>query len=821
MTRCQHRYLRLFGLLISGTGLLYSCGGGGAPPPSSFTIGGTVSGLAGGGQVVLLDNGADTLTVTANGMFTFPTPLMNAAAYAVTVKTAPASQICTVGSGSGTVASAAITDVTVSCAASYTIGGVITGLSSGDQVILLDNGADGLTVTANGAFSFSTALLGAAAYAVTVGTAPAGETCTVSNGSGTVASANVTNAIVTCAATLISGSNILLELGHTQGITNLQISATRLVSEDQSGHWVLWNAATDALVASGNAGCLSSRCGTLSEPVAAVALAGQTLVIETAGGLEISAAADGHVVVTIPGPISWWTLASDGSYIDTGSPTALQAWSPSGQRLYSVSGDYTSAIAYAAPGQIQVALGPAGTNVIQTVATATGTATTGPTFQGTFNEWFVDGSHFQAVAGTTVYTYLNTSVQADLTSLPSINDLGGQGNWFWSEDSTPTTVNVYAVGSSAAPTATYPGNDPMASGTTLAIPAQSSLPQFTQVDLSGTTLTSTVVPLPGFSGLAYAATSPTQWFLGGGYGVVFDGTSSVTAPKFVALGAAFSIAGGGGVAAIATASGQIFTVNPQSGLVQTTLDFLSSGLAMSTDGTVLAALSAEYTTNPAWPPVLQIYSLPSGALTQSFGGSGSSTAIVGYSLAGSGTVIAQVTAPVGGSVNPTLQQVTDLATSAVIWSSVTYLTPVLFSPDGTIFAAPTSIGDTSSANIYSNGQLTGAVTNQAVGWIDDGQLLVDNFTLNAGCSCLKYTGSTIYSPTGAVLATPALPALSSIQMVTANTVYSPQFNAIYSLTTGAAKWTGTPPPANLPPIGAVAGTYAVVVFGTQVVAEPY
>jgi hypothetical protein len=108
-----------------------------------------------------------------------------------------------------------------------------------------------------------------------------------------------------------------------------------------------------------------------------------------------------------------------------------------------------------------------------------------------------------------------------------------------------------------------------------------------------------------------------------------------------------------------------------------------------------------------------------------------------------------------------------------------------------------------------------------VGWIDNGRLLVDNFTPTSNSPLLQYSGSTIYSPTGTVLASPALPALSSIQTVTANTVYSPEFNAIYSLTTGAATWTGTPPPANLQPIGAIAGAYAVVIFGTQVVAEPY
>ena len=55
-------------------------------------------------------------------------------------------------------------------------------------------------MTANGSFAFATQLAGGAAYAVTVQANPSGQTCTVSNGSGTVGSANVTNVAVSCAA---------------------------------------------------------------------------------------------------------------------------------------------------------------------------------------------------------------------------------------------------------------------------------------------------------------------------------------------------------------------------------------------------------------------------------------------------------------------------------------------------------------------------------------------------------------------------------------------------------------------------------------------
>src|SRR5579863_754951 len=101
------RFLGWCGLSLIGTSALCACGdGGGAPAPSSFTIGGSIVGLGKGDQVVLLDNGGDSLTVTANGTFTFATALMSSTAYAVTVKTVSAGQTCTVAKGSGTVSSA-------------------------------------------------------------------------------------------------------------------------------------------------------------------------------------------------------------------------------------------------------------------------------------------------------------------------------------------------------------------------------------------------------------------------------------------------------------------------------------------------------------------------------------------------------------------------------------------------------------------------------------------------------------------------------------------------------------------------------------------
>jgi hypothetical protein len=90
---------------------------------------------------------------------------------------------------------------TITPSAKFTIGGKVSGLEASDSVVLLDNGGNALTVAANGGFTFTTPLASGAAYAVTVGTEPKGESCTVGSGSGKVGSADITSVTVSCAAT--------------------------------------------------------------------------------------------------------------------------------------------------------------------------------------------------------------------------------------------------------------------------------------------------------------------------------------------------------------------------------------------------------------------------------------------------------------------------------------------------------------------------------------------------------------------------------------------------------------------------------------------
>jgi hypothetical protein len=195
------------------------------PTPAAagrFSIGGTVSGLASGNDVVL-SNGTSPLTVSANGAFSFSSPATAGDSYSVTVSTQPTGQACAVISGSGTGLTADVSNVTVTCSTdTYTIAGSLSGLASGAQLVLSNNGIDSLTVAAGGPFTFATPVAYNGSYLVTVATQPTGATCTVSNGSGAGLTANISNVTVTCSTDTytISGSTSGLGTGAHVVLSN-------------------------------------------------------------------------------------------------------------------------------------------------------------------------------------------------------------------------------------------------------------------------------------------------------------------------------------------------------------------------------------------------------------------------------------------------------------------------------------------------------------------------------------------------------------------------------------------------------------------------
>jgi hypothetical protein len=160
---------------------LTACGGG----DLLAYLRGNVSGLTAGQNVTLQNDGKDPLVVSSNGVFTFKERLILGQRYDVTIRNQPASQVCQVSNGTGTVNgnSDDVTSVLVVCVNLPTLSGTVSGLAAG-ATVTLTNGAVQLPVTSNGPFAFPGVLAIGTSYLVTVSGNPTGQTCTITNGSG-------------------------------------------------------------------------------------------------------------------------------------------------------------------------------------------------------------------------------------------------------------------------------------------------------------------------------------------------------------------------------------------------------------------------------------------------------------------------------------------------------------------------------------------------------------------------------------------------------------------------------------------------------------
>jgi Putative Ig domain len=670
---------------------------------------------------------------------------------------------------------------------------------------------------------------------------PAGLNFNITNGAitgiGTIVSAQA-NYIVTAsnaggsttatlAITVTKALTALLDVGHANGIFQLRVSSTRVLSQDTGGHWALWDYASNTEIASGDQ-LPQPTLSTLNPWL--IDMAGQIFIIGQSNGLDARATSDGHLLFEIQSPQidsstsikSWWKLATDGSYICNGSPAGLTFWSSTGQQLFTRSGDYSTATAYASPGQVLVAGGPAGASVIETISASDGTSTTGPAFSGTFNSWFLDGQSFFTNTGTTVWIYAAaTSAQQSLLSLPIIDNLTGQGNWFWTHSNSdyPTfPISIYPLGATAPVASFNTDIDTVAvpSANTIAI-LPYGLASASVIDLSGATPVKTDQPLPVAYESAYAAVSASQWIVGNTHGVLLDGTSASTMPRYFGTGQPWSIAGGANLVAIATANGNISYYSPSSSTTNLvgTINFSASKIAMSSDSTVLVAMANANDSQYEADRTLNVFSLPSGSLTYSIPYQVSVTpTLLDFSLSASGTVTGQILGT--ATTPPFTRQVAPTTGGAIIFSdNPSQSLPINLSPDGTLIAVSNSSESPSATtNIYKNGMIATAVNGVSIGWIDNNQLLVNNYTSfpdEAG-----YSNASIYNAAGTLSSSPTLPELRNILPVDSNSLYSPTLNTIFALPSGTTIYSSATPVTGP---AAIAGSYVVFTSGSRIVVD--
>lgn len=231
-----------------------------------YAVGGTVTGLTQPVQVREASGEVRTIRPGESASFVFDRPFASGDRYQVTATPAvPGSQTCYVSSdGAGTIADASVLTVQVQCTRdslanpfeivagqgteSHVLGGTVSGLTG--TVVLATAAGDRLTLTANGTFAFGSRVTRGSAYLVTVAANPTGpdQTCTVSNGSGTMGTGTVDNVAVACVdnATTLSASVSTLALS-VSGLVGAPLSGSpRIVTITNTGG----TAATEVAVSS-------------------------------------------------------------------------------------------------------------------------------------------------------------------------------------------------------------------------------------------------------------------------------------------------------------------------------------------------------------------------------------------------------------------------------------------------------------------------------------------------------------------------------------------------------------------------------------------
>jgi hypothetical protein len=242
------------------------------------------------------------------------------------------------------------------------------------------------------------------------------------------------------------------------------------------------------------------------------------------------------------------------------------------------------------------------------------------------------------------------------------------------------------------------------------------------------------------------------------------------------------------------------------------IGFPATEVALSSDGSVLAAAGDLEDSQYASTVALNVYSLPSGTQTYTWPYTVRTPPYLqDFTLSGSGTTVGQVT-DTPNTVNPCSRQVTAASGGPALWSDSVCGTWVAVSQYSTSPAYTT--------NLYHNGSLVTAVSGWVVGWLDASHILVNNYTLPspATSGTNEYVNATVYDTTGTKDTDLPIPVeMMSLQVAGTGSIYDPGSNAIYSTTTGAATWTGSPATG----VGAVAGSNVVAVYGTQAIAVPY
>lgn len=621
-------------------------------------------------------------------------------------------------------------------------------------------------------------------------------------------------------------SGVLLDLGHGSALGFVRYQGDRIVSQDALGHWSLWNSQSGARVAEGDGPVGTPSVGSFTQ---IVDFAGDTIVVRTSDGLQLRAASSGQVIGTVTAPLRWWMLATDGSYVAAGNKMGVSAWTRTGTLLFSLSGNYDTGYFHAAPNELRIAHGPAGPGIVETITVATGASSSSVQYVGQFRSWFADGQRFLTVDGTTVRIFGADGGQQDERTLASVEGLGGLGEWFWSRNS--RNLNIYQVGASVTPAATY---DIGFSSSSLVIASATSIGVLNQnvasrIDLSGTSPVKVDHAAPVYELNVFAATTDSRWIVGNKQGVLVDISAAPSAPRYFTLGVAWDIAASPARIAVATASGSIVYFDAATRQQQGTIEFPAYKLALSENGNVLAAgaFSKDAYRRGHDDRSLKVFSLPDETEIRSWPATDTSPQWpYDFSLAKSGQVIGRVLYTPG--TDAFSREVVELNGGALIWSDVV-TTPAMsdpgdnlgdmsirLSPSGSRIAVANYAGTITS--MFENGTAVASVQGWPSGWNDENTLVAARFAYHASWVGQDWA---LFNGSGQQLRRLEFVA-KEFRPVDANRVYDYGKNRILSLEPFGVTWTR---PANTESTsytrGDVTATHVIFFTGSTVRAEPY
>ena len=201
------------------------------------------------------------------------------------------------GGGSGTTPPPPGAGTPPPAAIQFGLGGTVSGLGPGVTVTLA-NGSETIPTAANGSFTFGTKLNAGTAYNITA-TPPGGYSCKVTDGAGSIGTADSTKTAVACAPVLLAGA--ITALQEPQGVTS-----------DASGNLYVVDGGPHSIIKISPSGSVTTLAGATAKPGYADG-AGATARFQFFGSSDIVADGAGNLFVSDECNGTIRKLAADGA----------------------------------------------------------------------------------------------------------------------------------------------------------------------------------------------------------------------------------------------------------------------------------------------------------------------------------------------------------------------------------------------------------------------------------------------------------------------------------------------------------------------------